>query len=94
MVVSMNATEEKKLSDIFETKYRELAFSDEKPFKTWSSYLLHIRCISCEWAFQIDDIMTVSENTKYEIIHNPSPFGGFILVPEETAFKILAIGLP
>jgi hypothetical protein len=90
----VNATEDKKLHDIFEYKYKELAFSEDRSFKTWSSYLRHIRCIPCEWAFQMKDIMSVSENTKYEIIHNPSPFGGFILVPEETAFRILSIGLP
>ena len=90
----MNSIEDNKLHGLFESKYKELAFSENKSFETWSSYLRHIRCIPCEWAFQMKDIMSVSENTKYEIIHNPSPFGGFILVPEETAFRILSIGLP
>lgn len=90
----MDATENKKLHEIFESKYKELAFSDDRSFETWSSYLRHIRCIPYEWAYQIRDIMSVSEDAKYEIIHNPSPFGGFIIVPENMAFKILVLGLP
>lgn len=90
----MNAIEDKKLHEIFEAKYKELAFSEERSFETWSSYLRHIRCMPCEWAYQIREMISVLEHTKYKIIHNPSPFGGFILVPEETALRILAIGLP
>ena len=90
----MNAIEDNKLHGIFEARYKELAFSDDRSFDTWSSYLRHIKCIPCEWACQTRDLISVSEHTKYEIIHNPSPFGGYILVPEETAFRILAMGLP
>lgn len=90
----MDATGDKKLHDVFEAKYRKLAFSEDRSFDTWSSYLRNIKCIPCECAYQTKHIMSVSERTKYEIIHNPSPFGGYILVPEETALKILAIGLP
>lgn len=90
----MNAIEDSKLHYIFEAKYKELLFSEDKSFETWSSYLRHINCIPCEWAYQARDIMSVSEREKYEIIHNPSPFGGFILVSKELTLIILSIGLP
>jgi hypothetical protein len=87
----MNAIEENKLFSIFDNKYKELVFSGNllHPFDRWSSYLSHVGCIKFEFGTEIQK--SAIEN---EILHDPSPFGGFILVPKDIAEKILVLGLP
>lgn len=84
----LNEIEERKLNAVFDKKFRELAFSDKIKIKTWSNYLKTIDCKKWDpW-----DKGFLSEGI--ELIHDPSPFGGFLILTEETAKKILAIGLP
>lgn len=104
----MTTIEKEKLEIIFHKKYMELAFENgslkkvstavpihklEEYKKTWQSYLKFIKCTprSAHWA-------SMSENyyTKFDfLIKDPSPFNGYIQVPdEETALKILTLGLP
>ena len=91
---------DKKLREIFEHKYMELAFSDPKMrgdgfSETWASYLEHLGCVTWERATEFQSLKDEQKKQlkDCQIINDPSPFGGFILVPMETAEKILVLGL-
>jgi hypothetical protein len=84
----MTPEDDKKLRDIFDAKYRELAFSySTENCPTWSLYLNSIGCSTCEQTKILD-------SNEFEIIHSPSPFGGFVIMSKETARKVLVLGLP
>lgn len=86
----MSPKEKEKLAAVFHEKYMDLAFSFNSHGQIWSSYLESVNCAqrSARW-------VALSENYYMEFVPDPSPFNdGYIQVPEETALKILVLGLP
>lgn len=88
----MTTIEKEKLEVIFHEKYMQLAFNYNTHKKTWKSYLESIKCTSrtAKWAGLCENYYTMFDS----LIRDPSPFGGYIQMSEETALKILALGLP
>lgn len=81
----MNSIEKEKLENLIYKKYNELAFSYDVHKQSWSEYLHSIGCVKLSENYQ---------DTFVFLIEDPSPFGGYIQMSEETALKILVIGLP
>jgi len=92
----MGCAENLKLGHVFRMKYIEMSYekfifacndhSCVPLAREWNAYLNSLGCIprSKYKVFQV--------SRKDFIVSNPP--GGFIVVPEETASKILALGLP
>jgi hypothetical protein len=86
----MTDEEEKKLSSLLTRRYKELAFNS--PQETWRQYLE--RNGMQKSSYWKETSIAAGNHPKMEIVRDPSPFGGFILVPEELATKILVLGMP
>ena len=85
----METHQDSKLQEAFYRRFRELAFVDRKlrDAKSWRLYLRSVGCFQAP-----DDDFEVGDGC--EILHDPSPFGGHIIVPKDIALKLLALGLP
>lgn len=71
----------------------ELAFQERslREFGSWKTYLESIGCHHADSGLPWPEH---PRRDECEIIHDPSPFGGVILVPNELSLKILTLGLP
>ncbi|NBT57420.1 hypothetical protein EBT16_01415 [bacterium] len=87
----LDAIEERKLSDMLKKRFMELCFSEDPFYETWGCY---IRCFGgrrVETTSELEDEML---HDDIQILHDPSPFGGFIILSSSVAKKILVLGLP
>lgn len=83
----MTTEEEKKLSDLLTRRYKELAFNHTK--ENWRQYLERNGMKKSSHSKEISE-----GNAKMKVMNDPSPFGGFVFIPEELATKILVLGMP
>lgn len=89
---------------MFDKKFRELAFFKERTLRDAPSWRIYIESVGCRQVpdpdSHLNDPIPVGCHEsdalprEWEIIDDPSPFGGYILVPKDLALKILAMGLP
>lgn len=84
-----NKSTRSKLEDIFYKKMSELAFDDDRPVSTWSAYLAEIDCRRVHL-----DSDKVKAPRGFVIIKDPIWHGDYILIPKNTAVRVLALGLP
>lgn len=87
----MTSEEENKLTDILARRYKELAFNS--PNETWREYLERNGMRRYDsWKESVSAKETTC--SRVEIMPDPSPFGGLIIIPKEVATRILVLGLP
>lgn len=99
----MTPEEDRKLYGAFYEKFRELAFKERtlKDAPSWRTYIESVGCrqVPHPDSYKSDPIPVGCHESdakprEWEIIDDPSPFGGYILVPKELSLNILALGLP
>lgn len=77
-----------KLEGIFSKKMALLAFDDDRPVSTWSAYLETVGCRRVHYK-------GVRKSPRgFVLLNDPIWHGDQILVPRDTALKILVMGLP